>query len=44
MHYGVSMESTGGPKILDRLDNSKTSRFYWFLTLLATIGGFFVWV
>lgn len=34
------MESIAGSKILDRLDNSKTSRFYWFLTILATLGGF----
>ena len=35
------MESaTSGSKILDRLDNSKAGRFYWLLTLLATIGGF----
>jgi sugar porter (SP) family MFS transporter len=34
------MESAAGSKILDRLDNSKAGRFYWLLTLLATIGGF----
>ena len=34
------MESIAESKIMDRLDNSKASRFYWFLTLLATVGGF----
>jgi SP family arabinose:H+ symporter-like MFS transporter len=34
------MESVAGSKILDRLDNSKAGKFYWLLTLLATIGGF----
>ena len=34
------METPAGSKILDRLDNSKAGRFYWLLTLLATIGGF----
>ena len=34
------MENNSGTNILDRLDNTKTSRFYWLLTLLATVGGF----
>jgi len=29
-----------GETILERLDNSKASRFYWLLTVLSTIGGF----
>ena len=37
------METTGtgtGERILERLDNGKTSRFFWLLTILSTIGGF----
>ncbi|MHB8548836.1 MAG: sugar porter family MFS transporter, partial [Thermoplasmataceae archaeon] len=37
------METAGagtGERILERLDNGKTSRFFWFLTVLSTIGGF----
>ncbi|MCL4330954.1 MAG: sugar porter family MFS transporter [Candidatus Thermoplasmatota archaeon] len=37
------METTGtgtGERILERLDNGKTSRFFWLLTVLSTIGGF----
>ncbi len=37
------METAGagtGERILERLDNGKTSRFFWFLTILSTIGGF----
>jgi SP family arabinose:H+ symporter-like MFS transporter len=29
-----------GERILERLDNGKTSRFFWLLTVLSTIGGF----
>lgn len=37
------MATTGtvtGENILERLDNGKTSRFFWLLTILSTIGGF----
>ncbi len=37
------MKTTGtgtGEPILERLDNGKTSRFFWLLTVLSTIGGF----
>jgi sugar porter (SP) family MFS transporter len=32
--------ATGGPDVLEALDQRAPTRFYWSLTLLATIGGF----
>ncbi|MEM3676194.1 MAG: MFS transporter, partial [Thermoplasmataceae archaeon] len=33
-------QSSSGELILEKLDNSRASRFYWLLTILSTIGGF----
>src|SRR5689334_3910531 len=36
----MSTETASGRNVLDRLDQNVPTRFYWSLTLLATLGGF----